>query len=62
MVVDPAGIAELAGFLVRVAGRLVRTFRGPALEPDAEAAISSRLLRRRLRLAGLALVVVAVVV
>jgi len=58
MAVDPAGITELAGFLVRMAGRLVR----PPLKPDVDAALNSLRLRKRLRFAGLALVLAAMIV
>ena len=61
LAVDPAGIAELAAFLMRLAGKLVSAFGGPPLEPEAAAALHSLRLQKRLRLAGLALVLFAIV-
>jgi hypothetical protein len=62
MVVDPAGIVGLAEFVVRAFGNLVRSLGGrPAGEND-EPAIDSHRLRTGLRLAGVALLLVAIVV
>jgi hypothetical protein len=62
LVLDPAGIVGLAEFVVRVFRNLVRSLGGrPAEETDERAAISRR-LRTGLRLAGVALLLVAIVV
>lgn len=62
MVLDPAGIAGLIEFVVRVSRNLVRSLGGRPAEENDEPAVDSRRLRTGLRLAGLALLLVAIVV
>jgi hypothetical protein len=62
MLIDPAGFARLPELVVRVSRNLVHTLGGlPSEEIDEQAAISRR-LRTGLRLAGVALLLFAIVV
>ena len=62
MLVDPAGVVGLAEFVVRVSRDLVHALGGLPSEEIAEQAAISRRLRTGLRLAGVALLLVAIVV
>jgi hypothetical protein len=62
MVVDPAGIVGLAEFVVRVFRNLLRSLGGWPAEETNERAATSRRLRIALRLAGVMLLLFAVVV
>jgi hypothetical protein len=64
MAIDPTGIVRLSGWLVRVVRKIARRLReGPSHGVVAsEDADVSRRLRRGVRLAGLALLLVAIVI
>ena len=63
MVIDPAGVAGLAELLVRVLRKVVQTLGGVRSERivEPEYAEISRRLRTRLRCAGVALLLFAIV-
>jgi hypothetical protein len=62
MVLDPAGIAWLPEFGVRVFRNLVRSLGGRPAEETDEPAVDSRRPRAGLRLVGVALLLFAIVV
>lgn len=62
MVIDPAGIAWLAEFVMRVFRSVARSLSGQPSEIIVEQAYVSRRLRTGLRLAGVALLLFAIVV
>jgi hypothetical protein len=62
MLLDPAGIAGLIEFVVGVFRNLVRSLGGRPAEEVVELAVGSRRLRTGTRLAGVALLLVAIVV
>jgi hypothetical protein len=62
MVIDPAGVAWLPELLVRVSRNVVRTLSGVPSEEIVEPAAVSCRLRIGLRLAGVGLLLFAIVV
>ena len=62
MAIDPAGIAGLIEFVVRVFRNLVRSLGGRPAEETDERAANCRRLRTGLRIAGVALLLIASVI
>ena len=62
MFLDPAGIAWLAEFVVRVFRNLIRSLGGRPAEEIAEQAAISGKIRRALRFAGVVVLLFAIVV